>query len=128
MNSKKGKIFPWVCLSNEIQCLLSKKSQSAQKFLRRNREEKSQQITLHKTLKQKSPSFSLTSSKGLKPVSVELLNPQVEGLKCAKRYSAPFVTMLGKPLCVREPPPRPPNIKLTHVSGTRPESSNFGGL
>lgn len=79
------------------------------------------------TLKQKSQSFSLTSANGLKPVSVKWLNPQVEGLQCGERYSAPFVTMLGKPLRVGEPPTRPPNIKLTHVSGTQPESSNFGG-
>lgn len=76
--------------------------------------------------KAKSQSFHLPSAKGLKPVSVEVLNPQVDCLH-VERGTELHLWPCWDGLYVREPPPRPPNIKLTHVSGTRPESANFGG-
>lgn len=67
MNSEKRKFFPWMCFSNEIKFLLSKKSQLAQKSLRKNSAGIVKQIPYHKTPKQNPNLSALTSVKGLKP-------------------------------------------------------------
>lgn len=119
-----------MCFSSEILFLLSKNNQLAWEFLKNGRGWVGTRPTRYnpRKPKAKSQSFYLTSVKGLKLERASWVAESTGGKSYVwEEILSSICDHAGKAFMWREPLPRPPNIKLTHVSGRRPESSNFGG-
>lgn len=83
------------------------------------------QIPYRKTPKQNPNLSALTSVKGLKP---EHLSWVVESTgRRSKGILSSIRDHVEKAFMFKRTPPQLLNIKLTHVSGTRPRIANFGG-